>query len=181
MGNSLQDQLLKAGLVDRKKAKQVQRDKKKQAKQQFKSNEKTVDENKVLAQLALQDKAERARELNRQRQVEAEKKAIAAQIKQLIETNALPREGEVAYSFTDNKKIKKIYVNTRLQKQLERGIVAVVSLNGTYHLVPAPVAEKIAERDGSYVVLKNTPGAGAAPESDDEYYAKFEIPDDLMW
>lgn len=181
MGNSLQDQLLKAGLVDNKKAKQVQREKKKQAKQQHKSGKPAVDESKLQAQRVLEEKAERARALNRQRQAEAEQKAIAAQIKQLIEANRLPREGEVAYNFNDDKKVKKIYVTPRVQKQLERGIVAIVSLGGAYELVPAPVAEKIAQRDAGYVVFKNTPDIKTEPDSDDEYYAQFEIPDDLMW
>ena len=182
MANSLQDQLLKAGLVDSKKAKQVQRDKKKQTKRQHKSREKIVDESKVLAQKALQEKADKARELNRQRVAEAEQKAIAAQIKQLIETNRQPKNGEIGYSFTHNNKVKKLYVDAKQQKQLERGILAIVALNDGFELVPAPVAEKIAQRDEIAVALRNNPNAEQAePDADDEYYAQFEIPDDLMW
>ncbi|WIO73268.1 DUF2058 domain-containing protein [Porticoccaceae bacterium LTM1] len=186
MGNSLQDQLLKAGLVDSKKAKQVQRDKKKQTKMQHKSREKAVDETKLAAQKAQQEKAERDRELNRQRAAEAEQKAIAAQIKQLIESNRQPKQGEIGYSFTHDKKVKKIYVDAKQQKQLERGILAIVTLAESeqerFELVPAPVAEKIAQRNETFVVLRNNPGeAQAEPDSDDEYYAQFEIPDDLMW
>ena len=182
MANSLQDQLLKAGLVDNKKAKQVQRQKKKQTKQQHKTGVQAVDEAKLAAQQAQQAKADKDRELNRQRLAEAEQKAIAAQIKQLIESNRQPRSGEIGYSFTHNSKIKKIYVDARQQKQLERGVLAVVLLGENFELVAAPVAEKIAQRDSAYVALLNNPKEQQGePDSDDEYYAQFEIPDDLMW
>ncbi|MGS2722264.1 DUF2058 domain-containing protein [Porticoccus sp. GXU_MW_L64] len=182
MANSLQDQLLKAGLVDNKKAKQVQRQKKKQTKQQHKSGVQLVDETKLAAQQAQQEKAEKDRELNRQRLAEAEQKAIAAQIKQLIESNRQPKNGDIGYSFTHEDKIKKLYVDARQQKQLERGILAVVMLGEQFELVAAPVAEKIAQRDAAVVALLNNPKE-SQPESDsdDEYYAQFEIPDDLMW
>ncbi|MCV6605947.1 MAG: DUF2058 domain-containing protein, partial [Porticoccaceae bacterium] len=144
MANSLQDQLLKAGLVDSKKARQVQRQKKKQTKQQHKTGVQSVDEAKLAAQQAQREKAQKDRELNRQRLAESEHKAIAAQIKQLIETNRQPRNGDIGYSFTHDSKIKKIYVDARQQKQLERGILALVLLGEQFELVAAPVAEKIA-------------------------------------
>ncbi|MDM3871216.1 DUF2058 domain-containing protein [Porticoccus sp. W117] len=182
MANSLQDQLLKAGLVDSKKAKQVQRQKKKQTKQQHKSGVQAVDETKLAAQQAQREKADKDREMNRQRLAEAEHKAIAAQIKQLIESNRQPRNGEIGYSFSHDNKIKKIYVDARQQKQLERGILAVVVLGDQFELVAAPVAEKVAQRDADYVALLNNPKEEtSSPDSDDEYYAQFEIPDDLMW
>ena len=88
MSNSLFDQLKKAGLVDEKKAKTVQKEKYKTQKQQLKQQKgDAVDEAKVQAQKAQAEKAERDRQLNQQRKEEAERRAIAAQIKQLIETN----------------------------------------------------------------------------------------------
>jgi uncharacterized protein YaiL (DUF2058 family) len=181
VGNSLQDQLLKAGLVDKKKAKQVQNAKKKHAKQQHKSKQKTVDEVKLQAQQTRQQQVERDRQLNAERKASAEKKAITAQIKQLIETNRIPREGEQAYSFADNNKIKKIYVDKRMHKQLERGLLAIVVFGDGYEVVASPVAAKIAQRNEQSVVLINDPKANAEPDTDDDYYSQFEIPDDLMW
>ena len=66
MSNSLQNQLLKMGLVDEKKVKQAKKEKHKQAKQQGKKAV-VVDEAKRLAQQVAAQKAERDRELNRQR------------------------------------------------------------------------------------------------------------------
>lgn len=179
MSKSLQDQLLKAGLVDKKKAKAVQKEKRKQAKQVPKGQT-VIDENKRLAEEARRQKAERSQELNRQQQLEAEKKAILAQIKQLITQHRLDRKGgEVAYQFVDSKKIKKLYLTELQQNQLSRGIIAIVKLNDQYELVPTAIAEKIAQRDESFVMLINQKSTEVVEE--DDPYADYQIPDDLMW
>jgi uncharacterized protein YaiL (DUF2058 family) len=179
MAKSLQEQLLGAGLVDKKKAKAVQKAKRKATKQLPKGQQQ-VDETKLRAQQALQEKAERSKELSRQQQQDAEQKAIQAQIKQLIESNRIPRqEGDIAYQFVDNKKIKKLYVTELLQTQLSKGLIAIVTLNESYELVPQAVAEKISQRDPSKVLLLNEKSTDATEE--DDPYADYQIPDDLMW
>lgn len=176
---SLQDQLLKAGLADEKKAKQINKDKRKQAKQVPKGQS-VANETREAAQAALAEKTARDKALAGERNAKAEKKAIAAQIKQLIQTNAINRDGgDVAYQFSDGKKIKKLYVTALLQEQLSKGIVAIVKLGDAYEVVPAKVAAKIAQRNESYVVLQNTASADVVDE--DDPYADYEIPDDLMW
>ncbi|MBB5185934.1 MULTISPECIES: DUF2058 domain-containing protein [Zhongshania] len=178
---SLQEQLLKAGMVDEKKVKKLKQEKRKQAKQP--KGTVVVNESKEAAQRALAEKAERDRELNRLRQAEVEKKAIQAQIIQLISLNRIDRKkGEIAYQFTDGKKIKKVFVDSLLQTQLVKGIIALVKLKDGYELVPATIADKIAQRDPSAILVHNTKSAStvAAVEEDDPY-AAYQIPDDLMW
>ncbi len=178
--SSLQEQMLKAGLVDAKKAKQNQKDKRKAAKVQKKSKHEVVDETKLQAQKAREEKAAKDRELNAQRQAELERKAVAAQIKQLIEMNAQSKGGgDIAYNFTDGKQIKKLYVTAELQRLLTRGRLAIVKLGENYELVPTPVAEKIAERDESAIVSVAEVSNDATEE--DDPYADYQIPDDLMW
>ncbi len=46
--------------------------------------------------------------------------------------------------------------------------------------MPAGVAEKIRQRDESVILLLNTRSAAEQVEEDDPY-ADFQIPDDLMW
>ena len=48
--------------------------------------------------------------------------------------------------------------------------------------MPTAVAEKIKQRDESLVVMltENT-GVNADQEDEDDPYADFKIPDDLMW
>jgi uncharacterized protein YaiL (DUF2058 family) len=101
---SLQDQLLKAGLADEKKARAVRNEKRKQRKQQPKGTTQ-INETEVRARQAREEKAERDRQLNLQRQQEADKKAIQAQIRQLVATNRLDRSrGETSYQFVHDKK-----------------------------------------------------------------------------
>lgn len=180
MANSLQDQLLKAGLIDPKTLKKTSRDKRKADKVARRSGQEVVDESKALAQRAIADKAERNRALNQQRDEQALRKAIAAQIKQLIETSRIARRGgDIAYNFTDGKKIKKLYVDATQQRQLSAGQIAIAKLGDHYELVPKAVAEKIRQRDELSILVLNQPSATALAE--DDPYAGYEIPDDLMW
>ncbi|MBD2859412.1 DUF2058 domain-containing protein [Spongiibacter sp. KMU-158] len=175
---SLQEQLLKAGMADERKAKKIKQEQRKTAKQN--KGKTVVDETKVAAQQALADKAERDREINRQRNAEAEKKAIQAQIIQLIELNRVSRDqGDIPYNFTDGKKIKKLHVTAKLQTQLVNGALAIVKLREQYELVPAVIAQKIQQRDESAILLLNVFSSNGVEE--DDPYADYQIPDDLMW
>lgn len=179
---SLQDQLLKAGLIDPKKAKQANKEKRKEANVARRSNEEQVDEIKLSAEQARAEKAERDRELNRQRDLELQQKAIAAQIKQLIQNHRQKKgagDGDVEYNFTDGKLIKKIRVSKTVQEQIVRGVLAVVKLGEGYELVPRIVADKIAQRDESAIVVANTKSTQQVEE--DDPYKDYVIPDDLMW
>ena len=176
---SLQDQLLKAGLADDKKAKAIRSEKRKQRKQQPKGAAQ-VNEAEVRARQAREEKAERDRQLNLQRQQAAEKKAIQAQIRQLVETNRLNRSrGETSYQFVHDKKIKKIFVDDTMVDQLSRGRLAIVYVNESYEVVAEGVARKIMERDMNAVVVLHDRKHEDAGEEDP--YAGYEIPDDLMW
>ncbi|MFC3116915.1 DUF2058 domain-containing protein [Cellvibrio fontiphilus] len=179
---SLQDQLLKAGLIDTKKAKQANKEKRKENNVARRSNEEKVDEIKQSAEQARLEKAERDRELNRQRDLELQQKAIAAQIKQLIENHRQKKgagENDVEYNFTDGKLIKKMRVSPLVLEQIARGLLAVVKLGEGYELVPRIVADKIAQRDEKYVVVANTKQDNKVDE--DDPYKDYVIPDDLMW
>lgn len=182
---SLQDQLLNAGMVDKKKAKEIEKDKRKQAKQakQKPKGYKAPNEIREQAQRTLDEKASRAKETNRVREEAAQLKAIAAQIKQLIEVNKIARDGEIAFQFVDGKKIKKFYISELLQNQLGKGQIAIVKLAEQYELVPAAVAEKIQQRDQSIILLlnDNNHADNDIDDAEEDPYADFVVPDDLMW
>jgi len=178
MANAFQDQLLKAGLVDSNKVKKANREKHKQQKQQQHANSPATDAAKILAQQASAEKAERDRELNRQKVELENKKAIAAQIRQLVEVNREPKgDGEVAYNFQDANKIQRIFVTEATRTQIVRGELVVVRLGADYELVPKLVAEKIVQRDPNCVVAVKE----SAPAAAEDEYAKYKIPDDLIW
>lgn len=186
---SLKDQLLQAGLIDKSKADKADREQRKKTHQKTAKAKKKakkrgedipVDEAKLLAEKARAEQAERSRELNRQQREQAEQKAIQAQIKQLIELNRIDRQqGEVVYQFADGNKIRSLHVTELQQDQLSRGVVAVVRLGGAYELVPQQVATKIAQRDTQAILVQNTNTQQTAEE--DDPYADYQIPDDLMW
>lgn len=176
---SLQDQLLKAGVVGKGKAQKIKKEKHRNAKQAPKG-QKQESEAKKLAEKARQEKLEKDREQNRKLKEAADQKAIEAQLKQLVEMNKIDRTGgEVSYQFSHGKSIKKIYVNDQQQLLLTRGRIAIVEFNDGYELVPAPVADKISQRDETRVVLLNSPDTNQVDE--DDPYAEYQIPDDLMW
>ncbi len=179
MGLSLRDQLLKAGLVNEKQAKQAGKQKQKQERLERKGQVEKDDAQRQSALQAMADKAERDRELNRQQQEKAEHKARLAQVRQLVETSRLPKlSGDDYYNFVDGKKVKRIAVNPMLREKLSCGSLAIVRHAGGYEIIPRAAALKVQERDAQRVLLLNTPTE--VPAGDDPY-AAYQIPDDLMW
>ncbi|MCC2596699.1 DUF2058 domain-containing protein [Pusillimonas sp. MFBS29] len=176
---SLQEQLLKAGLIDQKKAKRVHQDKSKQNKIERKTGVQSVDETRAATLQAQQKNRERVRELNAERDAQARKKAIVKQIEQMIQQSRQGKGGgDIAYNYTYGTKIERIYVSAAVRAQLAAGQLVIVRQGDATELVPRVVADKIAERDPSMVVrVKQT---AAAPAEDDPY-ADYKVPDDLMW
>ncbi len=166
-------------MIDEKKVNKAKKAKQRKEKEQRHSKQKLEDEAARLARLAKTRAAERDRELNRQKNEEAKNKAIAAQIRQLVEMNHLPLEdGEIAYNFSDTGKVQRVYVTQKLHGQLSRGQLAIVKLDNRYEIVPAGVAEKISLRDATCVIVHNE--VENRDDADDPY-ADFKVPDDLMW
>lgn len=182
MAISLKEQLLQAGLADAKKAKQYDKEKRKAAKVARRSGVDLENEASEAARKAKAEKIERDRELNRQRNEQAERKAIEAQIRDLVESHKISRQGgEISFHFTDQTTVKKIYVTQMQQKHLAVGKLAIIKQADLYELLPIAVAEKIAQRDSSRVIICTDNNAEALTEEEQEWYKDYEIPDDLMW
>ena len=177
MSNALKEQLLKAGLADAKKLKAVKKEKHKQ-KVQAGKNQTVVNEASMLAEQKRLQQVERDKQLNQQKQAALQQKAIAAQVKQLIGNNTIKAQGEVGYNFTDVKMVNRLYVSSRQHDELSRGLLAIAKQDEQYYLVPAAVAEKIIQRQAESIVVLN---AKQQQEDEDDPYADFKIPDDLMW
>jgi len=176
---SLQDQFLKTGLIDNKKVKQVNHDRSKQKKVERQTGTQIVDETRLAALEMQRKNAERARELNAERDAAATQKAIMAQIAQMVQLNRQGKgSGDIAFNFTHGNKIERLYVSAAVKAQLAAGHLVIVCQGGTTELVPRIIADKIAERDASLVIQVNK----SSSEIDaDDPYAAFQIPDDLMW
>jgi uncharacterized protein YaiL (DUF2058 family) len=183
MAKSLQEQLMGSGLVDKKQAKQIQKEKRQKRKQTPKGllQEEAIQKQDLVDQQK-QEKAEKDRELNRLKKAEQDKKAIKAQIIQLIQTNKIERQnGEIGFQFAVNKQIKKLYIDNEQQGYLLRGKLAITQLGNEFYLVPTAVAEKIAQRDDAAVVYLETTQVDTHESAEDDPYKDFVIPDDLMW
>lgn len=168
--------MLKAGLVTSKKMAKVQRTAKKSRVQAREARE-AVEENKK-AQL------ERDKQLSEQQKQAVLSKEYKAQVKQLIEMNRIViARGDIGFNFTDDNLIKKIMVDKPTQAQLINGRLAIARLvnNGEndYAIIPASVADKIAQRDASSIVLNSA--LSKEEQDEDDPYADFKVPDDLMW
>lgn len=181
MGNTLQDQLLRAGIIDKQKAQEANGKRRKKQKLKNKGVVPDNDGGSEAARAAQAEKIARDRELNRLKQEEIEKKAIAAQIRQLIELNRLSREdGETRFNFVDGKTVQNIYVSEEVFLQLGRGWLSVVKFEDGYEVVPTVVADKIDERDNT-AVITHQQSDQAKEGGEDDPYADFKVPDDLMW
>lgn len=177
MSKSLQEQLLKAGLANKKQA--VRAKKAKNTKDKLKRTGKEVDDEVAAAvEKSRQDKLAKDRALNEQKNSKAREAAIQAQIVQLAELNEVSERGDIEFSFPEDKLIKTISVNEKQRDALVAGVLAIVKISDSYKIVPRKTAEKIAERDEKAVLLCN---AGADDEYVDDEYAEFKVPDDLMW
>ena len=157
MGLSLQDQLLKAGVADKKQAKKASQEKRaKRKKNKGKKNTPAPETNQTRQDQL--EQAKRSRELNRQANREREKQEKLAQVRQLIEENRLDlRKYEDPYYFKVGTKIKKLYVNDEITQKLGRGQLGIVTLNSVYEIVSADVARKIVDRDPDALVVLHNP------------------------
>lgn len=178
--NPLQAQLLKSGLTSENKVKQVKAEKRKQDKLQRNNGVEIVDDIKLSAEQARQQQIERDRELNRQRKQAEEQKALAAQIKQITLLNRIAQDGNgLTYQFNHQNKVKTVTVAEKVREALINGRAGIVHLASGYEIVPAEVARKIQDRDAHAVVVLNQVTQDVPAE--DDPYAEFQIPDDLMW
>jgi uncharacterized protein YaiL (DUF2058 family) len=177
MGNSLQDQLFKAGLANKKQAVRAKKAKNSKEKLQ-RTGKEVVDETAELVAKADAEKLAKDRELNRQRTEAANKKSIQAQIKQLVSLNRIDESGEVEYRFNDTGTIRTLMLQNEHRELIIGGRLSIVKVNDVYDIVPRAVATKIAERDESAIIVAND--QSAEDEADDEY-ADYKVPDDLMW
>lgn len=177
--SSLQDQLLKAGLVSKDKAIKSKSAKRKQTKINRKHKLEQIDEAKSSAEKLMSARAENDRRLNQEKNAKAEQVAIIAQIKQLIEVNQQSSgKAQVAFNFSDQGIIKKLDVSNEIHKHITIGLLAIARLGSNYSLIPKMVAAKIQQRSEGYIVPLNTE-VQAVDEEDP--YADYQIPDDLMW
>ena len=183
MGGTFQEQLLKLGLVDKSKVDKSKKERHQQRrKKSGKRQPQPVDENKLLAEKALAKKKERAQQLNREREEKLRKREDAARIRQLIETGRYPRdERGVAYRFVDQGKIYRLFVSQEVVDLLVAGAAGIVRYGDGHEVCPTEVVKKVHEIDATVVVLMSDGTKRESGADEDDGYAGYEVPDDLVW
>ncbi|WP_394175622.1 DUF2058 domain-containing protein [Thalassotalea litorea] len=182
---SLQDQLLKAGLTTKQKARQANSDKRKRNKQKRSGAEVDVSMQEKVKQdleLARQEKAEKDQQLNAQRQQALAEKEHKHRIAQILEHHSLKGiDGEVKFNFTQDTKVKSLFIDEKTHAALTKGILALCSLDDTLSVVTSQTADKIATLDPACVLVNYETKQEEQTVDEDDPYAQYQIPDDLMW
>lgn len=180
MRNPLQDQLLKAGLVKKSQVAQVARE---QARQRQGRNPPPPSEQQIEAERARAERVQRDRALAAERNAQAQAQALRAQARQIVEAQRVPAEGPIDYRFVDGAAVRSLPVDAAQRTQLATGALVIARLDDRYALLPRSAADKVRARDASMIVVDHAESPPPAPpeSEDDAYYARFVVPDDLIW
>jgi uncharacterized protein YaiL (DUF2058 family) len=178
---SLQEQLLKAGLTTEHKAKVAKSEKRKAQKKKKKKGATSdpSDLQKHIEQTKLEQQ-KKAEELNKAKQTELKEKEQVARVKQILEHhNQDEIRGDVTFNFTYKNKVKELDVNEQTKQALAKGRLAICVLEEQFYVLQDEPARKIAEVDEKYIVF-HVEDENNGPDDDDPY-AGYEVPDDLVW
>lgn len=186
MGNSMRDQLLKAGLVSEKQVRTAESESRRGARKARKqkgaaaSPEPMEDVKREVAR-ARNRKVLDDRDRARQQRERQERKELRARVRDhLKREQLLDPAADIPRSFVEGTKVKRIYVTASQQEQLAGGKLAIVELNGRHYLVPVAAADKALEWLPGLSVYRE-PGEDRKTPDPDDPYAAYEVPDDLMW
>ena len=183
-GLSLREQLLQAGLVSEKQAKQAEQSQKRERFHDQKQTGRKQRNEREAARLEEQQrvaaaKAAKDAELNRKREEKAAAKARWAEIRQLVAQHRIAKpESDDYYNFAMNGKVGRVAVDAGLRERIMAGSIAIVRCDGRYELVPDEIGERVREREPRALV----PRPSEQPSTPvDDAYKDFVVPDDLMW
>lgn len=180
---SLQDQLLKAGLTTKQKTRQANVDKRKKNKQKRSgvqhgnSLQEQVQQDLIKAK---SDKQTKDNALNEQKQLQLAAKERVLRIKQILTHHQIKGvAGDHEYNYTFDTTIKKLPLDLVTHKALVNGQLALCGLDEITYLVTRETAEKLSELDKSIILVQNDKVQDEVDE--DDPYADYQIPDDMMW
>jgi len=181
---SLQDQLLKAGLTTKQKARQANANKRKKNKQKRSGVQHSASLQEQVQQdlaKAKTDKQTKDNALNEQKQQQLADKELVLRIKQILTHHQIKNvAGNNNYNYTFETTIKKLPLDDVTHKALINGRLALCGLDEVTYLVTRETAEKLSELDKRVVLVQNDKALDKQVDEDDPY-ADYQIPDDMMW
>lgn len=200
MGNSLRDELLKAGLVSETKAEKPRRRKQGNSRAARNNGDATkqasVADGRHARDTASSSTPEggapaRARHVLRENQrrtarfvrdptlggeslAESARKAQRRKIQALIESERLNQaQAEIPYHFIKGKRVKRIYVTAEQRAELGSGAIVIAALDADHHLLRVEAADALLALAPQTVVCRS-----AEVSADSE---EHPVPDDITW
>lgn len=166
MKGSLQEQLLKSGLIDEERLNSVKKPAKRPAKKKRKPPAKAK-QHTAPVKPAIQEDPKKLKELR-------------VEVKKLLRSHKLnDKAGEIAYNYTINNQVKRFFVNEKQQKGLIEGTLAIANWNEISYLIPS---DSIKELHALYPKLDITVAETQSNTIDEnDPYADYAIPDDIKW
>ncbi|CAM4323553.1 DUF2058 domain-containing protein [Acinetobacter pragensis] len=175
--NALQAQLLKAGLVDNKKAKKLS----KQAVHEQRTGQNNDAEMKAKIAQDQQQKQARDQVIEQEKKAVLHEKELKATIVQMISQHKIREtDGDAVYQFIDDSKIKKLYINQQIYNALVAGSLVIAKDKEGYAFLPKALADRINAKMEGFIIVNNSEQNEQSTDEEDPY-AAYVIPDDLMW
>jgi len=157
MANSLQDQLIKAGLASEKPRPKASKPKRvasrgKAPRSQQAATE--IDLGKAYALRARAEREEREEKARQAKELAERRKRIKKEISAILDGARLNDDSaETDYYFEHRRRIRRMYVTEEQQQAVSEGTQAIVWFARRYHLVNREIAERIAQVDAEAIVV----------------------------
>ncbi len=187
MANSLQDQLIKAGLASEEQVNRARAPKPKKRKPKPGQGRKPIVRNKAVAGPAAATPnptptptptTVTSRPTTKPFDWR-EAKAQKAQATELIKKHKLNQsDADIRHNFTKGNRVKQVYVTAQQRDEIIDGRLAVAIADDRAYVIPLETAVKLRMLSPKTFVLVNEPKK--APDDSDPY-AEYEVPDDLLW
>ena len=170
MKGSLQEQLLKSGLISEERLNQPKKKTKKQTKSASTKKKKMSSRDK---QHAVSDNFPTPEELKKQKELRIE-------VKKLLRSHKLnDKTGEIAHNYTINNQVKRFFVTPDQQKQLADGKLTIANWNEISYLISVDVVNELRALYPK-INIADASKENTSIDKDDPY-ADYAIPDDIKW
>ncbi|MGS0681642.1 DUF2058 domain-containing protein [Shewanella sp. 125m-7] len=180
MANPFQEQLLKAGLVSKQKVRDTKTQKRRDRKAKVDDGSEGLKQEIAVKKQAQIDKD---KQLNEQRFAEASEKGLVRGLVTEFKNCVIkpPKDAEIKFNFTFENKIYSLYVNEKMQGELLNGHLGIIRHEENSYLVPHKLAERVNHLVPAWVGYLWTQEDNTKIVVEDDPYADYVIPDDLMW
>lgn len=188
MSNSLSDQLRKSGVVSEQEVKKARNETspKKKKGQKAKKKERGTEESEAAKFAKQVDEAKRARDrdLNKAQEAQRQREADEKAAREMLVAKEIERGNDAAatYNFTYDNRIKKLNVTREQRDGLAAGRLAIGRTRGQFRLIDRQTAEKI-QGMAPFLIVWLDDGGNTDSEAtgEDDPYADYPVPDDMMW